>query len=87
MATERRYVETLLEEIQTTGARILLVIDSIDGLSADFSPVVAGSGLSEFLRPALYAHIGQLLACWRATSKGLDPHSPRYLARTVLLDV
>jgi len=87
VAAERPYVETLLEEIQTTGAQILLVSDSIDGLSADFCSIVSGSGLSEFLRPALYAHIGQLLACWRATSRGLDPHSPRYLARTVLLDV
>src|SRR5262249_5397130 len=87
VTAERPYVETLLDEIQATRARILLVFDCVDGLSADFCPIVIGSELSEFLRPALYAHIGQLLACWRATLKGLDPHSPRYLARTVLLDV
>jgi len=87
VAAERPYVDTLVDEIQATGARILLVTDCVDGRSADFSPIVIGNDLSEFLRPALYAHIGQLLACWRATSKGLDPRSPRYLDRTVLLDV
>jgi len=87
VAAERPYLQTLLEEIRATGAQILLVTDSFDGLSVDFCPIVVGQELPELFRPALYAHIGQLLACWRAASKGLDPQSPRHLARTVLLDV
>src|SRR5262249_10358328 len=43
VTAERPYVETLLDEIQATGARILLVSDCVDGLSADFCPIVIGS--------------------------------------------
>jgi glucosamine 6-phosphate synthetase-like amidotransferase/phosphosugar isomerase protein len=41
----------------------------------------------ETFRPALCAHLGQLLAYWRAKARNLNPDAPRHLARTVLLNV
>src|SRR5262249_49242213 len=45
-----------------------------------------GNSISEILRPALYAHIGQLMGYWRAIAGKLNPDSPPYLKRTVLLE-
>ena len=85
VAAERHYLDTLLAEIRETGARTLLV-GADHSESAQYS-LVLGEELPEVFRPALYAHLGQLLGFWRAMSKGIDPHSPRHLARTVLLDL
>jgi fructoselysine-6-P-deglycase FrlB-like protein len=87
VAAERPHLETLLGEVYGTGARTLLVGSPVEGNTNRYYAIELGTELPEVFRPALYAHVGQLLACLRATSKGLDPHSPRHLARTVLLDV
>ena len=75
---ERPHLDTLIAEINTTGARVL-VIDA---------PLFAiRNSQIESFRPALFAHIGQLLAYWRAAARDLNPDAPRHLARTVLLKV
>jgi glucosamine--fructose-6-phosphate aminotransferase (isomerizing) len=87
VAAERPHLETLLGEIRATQAQTLIVSSEGSPDSSGFKNLQLGAELPEFLRPALYAHIGQMLACWRSLSRGLNPHSPRHLARTVLLDV
>jgi glucosamine--fructose-6-phosphate aminotransferase (isomerizing) len=89
VAAERQYLDIVLDELHATGARTLVVSpEQGQGAGHDhMSSIVLGEGLAEVFRPAVYAHLGQLLAFWRAMSKGLDPHSPRHLARTVLLDL
>jgi glutamine---fructose-6-phosphate transaminase (isomerizing) len=75
---ERPHLDTLVAEINATGARVLVV---------DAPQFPIRNSQIESFRPALYAHIGQLLAYWRAAARDLNPDSPRHLARTVLLDV
>jgi len=87
VAAELPHLETLLSEIRATEAQALIITTEGNFDSSGSGSLRLGAELSEFLRPALYAHIGQLLACWRSLSKGLNPNSPRHLARTVLLDV
>jgi len=85
-SAERPHLGTLLAEIDETGASTLIIGEDA-GLAhgrSEFLPI--REGLSEIFRPALYAHLGQLLGYWRARSKGLNPDSPRHLARTVLLE-
>jgi glucosamine--fructose-6-phosphate aminotransferase (isomerizing) len=48
--------------------------------------VQLGQSIAEVLRPALYVHIGQLMGYWRAIAGRLNPDSPPYLTRTVLLE-
>jgi len=92
-AAERPYLDTLLGEITATGAQAV-VIDSQSRSYADARVtdlVIPQSAVLdsqfEIFRPALYAHIGQLFAYWRAAIRDLNPDAPRHLARTVLLDV
>lgn len=90
---ERPHLDTLVAEITETGARVLVV----DVRSLEFADsrvttlIVSQSAIRnpqfENFRPALYAHVGQLLAYWRATARDLNPDAPRHLARTVLLNV
>jgi glucosamine--fructose-6-phosphate aminotransferase (isomerizing) len=75
---ERPHLDTLIAEINATGARVLVV---------DAPQFAIRNSQIESFRPALYAHIGQLLAYWRAAARDLNPDAPRHLARTVLLDV
>ncbi len=92
VAAERQHAQRLLAEIEETGAAALTVSSEED---APESPreshaeryVLPGDGVAEMFRPALYAHTGQLLAYWRATSRDMNPDAPPHLARTVLLDV
>jgi glucosamine--fructose-6-phosphate aminotransferase (isomerizing) len=44
-----------------------------------------GDSIAEVLRPVLYVHLGQLMGYWRAIAGRLNPDSPPYLTRTVLL--
>lgn len=92
---EHPYLETLLTEIEITEARVL-VIEHASLLSA-YESGRASRGtdqrflgipgtLPELFRPALYAHIGQFLAFWRAVARNLNPDAPRHLERTVLLN-
>jgi glutamine---fructose-6-phosphate transaminase (isomerizing) len=89
---ERPHLNTLVNEIISTGARVL-VVDAQPPKFDDSRVAVLripqfpmGDPQSETFRPALYAHIGQLLAYWRAAARGLNPDAPRHLARTVLLN-
>jgi glucosamine--fructose-6-phosphate aminotransferase (isomerizing) len=90
---ERPHIDTLIAEINATSAR-MLVIDA-QNLGFDdsrYATLIVPQEATrdsqfESLRPALYAHVGQLLAYWRATARDLNPDAPRHLARTVLLNV
>ena len=98
---ERQHLATLIEEIEATGARSVVITSpdapigggfkNEEGQPVTFSPghrvLPIASGLSEIFRPALYAHTGQLLAYWRADARGLNPDAPPHLDRTVLLTV
>jgi glucosamine--fructose-6-phosphate aminotransferase (isomerizing) len=86
IAAERPYLETLFSEIQATDASMLLIGEDAYGRGRHFTNIELGAELQEVFRPAVYAHVGHLLAFWRAMSKGLSPRSPRHLDRTVLLD-
>lgn len=93
VAEERPYLKTLLGEISKTGAHSL-VVDSHSTLYHDSSSTslvipqsATGDPRFEVLRPALYAHVGQLLAYWRAAARDLNPDAPRHLERTVMLKV
>ncbi|PYT06746.1 MAG: hypothetical protein DMF60_08655 [Acidobacteria bacterium] len=90
---ERPHLNTLVAEITATGARVLVVdvqlpefTDSRVATLINSQPEIRNPKFEVF-RPALYAHIGQLLAYWRAAARGLNPDSPRHLARTVILEV
>jgi glucosamine--fructose-6-phosphate aminotransferase (isomerizing) len=87
VAAEHPYLETLLAELYATGAKTLVVSAASNKSTKNSCAIVLGQDLPELFRPALYAHVGQLLAFWRAISRGIDPHSPRHLDRTVLLDL
>ncbi|HYM00728.1 MAG TPA: hypothetical protein VEZ90_17365, partial [Blastocatellia bacterium] len=80
-------LDTLLCEIHETGARTLVVRDAFGWTEPGLDYLQTGGELSNTFRPAVYVHIGQLLACRRAIWKGLSANSPRHLSRTVLLDV
>lgn len=75
---ERPHIDKLVAEINATGARVLLV---------DAPQFAIRNSQIEIFRPSLYAHIGQLLAYWRAAARDLNPDAPRHLARTVLLGI
>lgn len=121
VAAEMPHLRTLLEEIDATGARALVVTNAVTNAvtnvvtnvettrgtpDAGVSNVVltgedTGASLSDLSRhyrlemnrhlaevfaPALYAHMGQLLAYWRAVARRENPDAPRHLARTVVLN-
>jgi len=89
VAAELQYLDTLLTEIAATQARTLVIAEQpfagVENLLMPQSPTRGPQ--SEVLRPALYAHVGQLLAYWRAAACDLNPDAPRHLERTVLLNV
>jgi len=86
ISAEGPHLARLLADINATEARTLLVGEGVTGADARSESLLMGQGLREIFRPALYAHAGQLLGYWRAISRGLNPDSPPYLSRTVLLD-
>ncbi len=75
---ERPHLDTLVAEINATGARVLVI---------DAPQFPIRNSQFESFHPSVYAHIGQLLAYWRAAARNLNPDAPRHLARTVLLNV
>jgi len=81
---ERRYLKVLIDEIAQTGARSLVIADR--PVDVDCEQLNFNSGLGDLFLPALFAHIGQQLAFWRACARGVDPDAPRYLVHTVKLD-
>lgn len=89
---ERPHLDTLVAEITATGARVVVVGEQPLELAGSGAVLInpqstIGNAQSEVLRPALYAHVGQLLAYRRAAARDLNPDAPRHLARTVLLNV
>lgn len=86
VAAERPHLATLIDEIDATDARTLVVADSH---AADLNVLQRNSEISNFkfeiFLPAAYAHVGQLLAYWRAAARDMNPDAPPHLARTVLL--
>jgi len=75
----------VLREMQALGATILALADSEFGLE-DFAQVVAfKSGTSDWARGVLYLPVLQLMACYRAMAKGLDPDRPTHLDAVVRL--
>lgn len=80
---EMAYVPMLIDEVIETGAQVLVVNDeplAIPGMQRDFQ-----TGLPEIFRPVMFAHVGQLLAFWRAVECELNPDAPPHLRRTVTL--
>jgi len=67
----------------TDSANLSPEVRDLGQLGVDFR---FGHSISEVLRPALYVHIGQLMGYWRAIAGKLNPDSPPYLKRTVLLE-
>ena len=93
MDAERPHLDTLVDEITATGARVLVVdaqlLQFADSRVATLivPQFAIRNPRFEVFRPALYAHVGQLLAYWRAAARDLNPDAPRHLARTVLLNI
>ncbi len=77
--SQRRRETAVLEEMQSMGAR-LLVVDEQD------AQVEVHSGVDEAARNILYLPAGQLLALARSLSKGLNPDRPAHLEAVVKLD-
>lgn len=76
----QRYELAVLDDLRKAGARVL----SIGGVGCD---VEVGTNLSEVASSVLYVPIGQIIACERAVSKGLNPDRPFNLAPVVRLDM
>lgn len=89
---ERPHLDTLVGEITATGARVLVVDAQLEVTDSRTTTLIVPQSAVrkpqfESARPALYAHVGQLLAYWRAAARDLNPDAPRHLARTVLLNI
>lgn len=82
--TAREHEASVLGEMQGLGARVLAVAESPDGLPAD-DVVTLDSGLSDLARGPLVMPVLQLMAYYRALSKGLDPDHPTNLEAVVRL--
>jgi glucosamine--fructose-6-phosphate aminotransferase (isomerizing) len=80
----REVEERVLAEMQGLGARVLALSESPDGFSAD-ETVTIHSGLGDLARGSLYLPVLQLMACYRAAAKGLDPDRPTNLEAVVRL--
>ena len=89
---ERQHLETLLEEIAATEASAVVFEAEHEGsgrrvaLSPNLRVLSIRADSTEAFHPVLYAHVGQLLAYWRAAARDLNPDAPRHLERTVLLN-
>jgi glucosamine--fructose-6-phosphate aminotransferase (isomerizing) len=86
---ERQHLKILLGEIEATGARSRVISEEpiTDAVTFINPRSAIRNSQSEVFRPALYAHVGQLLGYWRAAARELNPDAPRHLARTVVLNV
>jgi glutamine---fructose-6-phosphate transaminase (isomerizing) len=84
--SERPHLDTLLAEIEDTQASAL-VVEQGSLISSSRRVLTISGDLPEIFRPALLAHVGQLLAYWRAAARDMNPDTPPHLARTVLLNV
>lgn len=77
--TAAKHEQQVLAEMGTKGATIL-------SLARDGGDLVLPASLPDWTYPLLYLPPLQLLAYYRAISKGLDPDNPRNLTAVVYLD-
>ena len=82
--TARAQEAAVLAEMRDLGATVLALAESSDGLTADHV-IEFKSGLDERARSVLALPVLQLLAYYRAMSKGLDPDRPTHLDAVVRL--
>lgn len=84
--TAREHELAVLQQMKDLGAATLVLADTEENasLGADIS-IGLDSGLSELVRGPLYLPLLQLLAYYRAVSRGLDPDRPRHLTAAVVL--
>ena len=83
----RDYEIGVLHDLKQRNAYVLVIAERDDGLSDDFDKVfVLGSSLPERARGALYLPLIQLLAYYRAMSRGLNPDRPRNVIMAIRLD-
>lgn len=75
----REHEAAVLRDAQRLGGHILTLGE------AD-TDVIFGSGIPEVVRNVLYLPVLQLLACYRALAKGLNPDRPNNLEAVVKLD-
>jgi glucosamine--fructose-6-phosphate aminotransferase (isomerizing) len=75
----------VLREMKELGATLLVLAESAEGLEWADHVVCFRSGLPEAARLPLYLPVLQLLAYYRAVSKGLNPDAPRNLDAVVKL--
>jgi len=80
----REHEVAVLKEVRELGARTLALAESADQSDADHL-VCFDSGLPELAREVLYLPVLQLLACYRAVAKGLNPDRPTHLDAVVRL--
>jgi glucosamine--fructose-6-phosphate aminotransferase (isomerizing) len=83
--TARAQETAVLAEMRRLGAHVLAVAESVDALPAD-EVVALNSHLSDAARAPLVLPILQLMAYYRARSKGLNPDRPTHLEAVVKLD-
>ena len=76
----RTHEEAVLRQMRELGGRIL-------GLAESGADVTFGSGLPEAVRGVLYLPVLQLMAYYRALSRGLDPDQPHNLSKVIELDL
>lgn len=79
------YELEVIEEMRSLGAKTLVFIDKATKTHIDYL-VQLNSGLSELARGLLYIPPIQLLAYYKALSRGLDPDHPRHLDAVVKLE-
>jgi len=77
----RAYEAVVLDEVRALGARTLVLAEGGPGVD-----IALGSGLPEACRNVLYLPVLQLLACYRACAKGLNPDRPHNLDAVVRLE-
>ncbi len=80
----REHETSVLAEMRDLGARVLAIAESPAGLPAD-DVVVLDSGLDDLARGPLVMPVLQLMAYYRAMSRGLDPDHPTNLDAVVRL--
>jgi glucosamine--fructose-6-phosphate aminotransferase (isomerizing) len=83
--TARQQETAVLAEMRDLGASVLAVAESDGGLPADYV-VELRSGLDGLARGALVLPVLQLMACYRALARGLDPDRPTHLEAVVRLN-
>ena len=78
----RSYEVNLVEEVRSLGAKVLAICEK--PVDSEYT-VEIRSDFNDFLRAPLYMPITQLLAYYKAVSRGLNPDVPKKLSQVVRL--